>query len=119
MPCYCSLIRAYERDIAKLEEAYRINERKNGTNDALESQIQTIKSRECAAYEANNIEEIEAAVDKLDDELRPARDRLGAAIMSKIGEARQKKADYHRRDRDHHERERLSRMQSQSEGEGA
>ncbi len=118
MPCYCSLIRAYERDIAKLEEAYKINERMDDTNDSLESEIQLIKGGECAAYEANNIEDIEVAVDKLDDDLRPKRDSLGRAISGKIYEAQQKKAEYHRKDRDYHEYERLRMAMEQSEEGG-
>lgn len=105
MPCYCNLISAYERDIEKLEEAYRINEKMDGTNDSLEDEIQLIKGRECVAYEANNIDEIEAAVDKLDDALRPKRDSLGRAISGKIYEAQQKKAEYKERDKEYHESE--------------
>ncbi len=118
MPCYCSLIRAYERDIAKLEEAYRINERMDGTNDTLENVVRVIRDRESGAYEANNIEEIKAAVDKLDDNLRPRRNELGSAIMRKIDEACQKKAKYHKDDRDYHEYERLRRAMEQSQEEG-
>ena len=109
MPCYCSLIRAYERDIAKLEEAYKINEGMDSTNDLLEDEIQLIKGRECVAYEANNIGEIEAAVDKLDDALRPKRDSLGRVIMGKIIESQKKKAEYEKRDKEYHESEKRRR----------
>lgn len=119
MPCYCSLIRAYERDIAKLEKAYRINKSMDAINDSLEAKVQLIKSMECAAYEANNIEEIEEAVDRLDDNLRVTRDLLGNALMSKINEAQHKQAEYIRKDRDHHERERMRRAMEQSQEGGA
>ena len=109
MPCYCDLISAYERDIEKLEEAYRINEKMDDTNDSLENEIQQIKGGECSAYEANNIEDIEAAVDKLDDALRPKRDSLGRVIMGKIIEAQKKKAEYEERDKEYHASEKRRR----------
>ncbi|MEY8264753.1 hypothetical protein AALA79_00005 [Lachnospiraceae bacterium 64-25] len=105
MPCYCREIQMYRNDIVKLKRAYDLNMRMNDTNDFLEDEVRLIRCRECAAYEANNLDEIETAVDVLDDELRPKRNQLGSAIISKMNEAQCKMLDYYARDKRHHEKE--------------